>query len=84
MKLLKFEASGWCPACKQLSKTLLETRLEIPLESIEVDEDPGLTGKYNVRGVPTLVLLDADGNEVARKTGSMSKEALLEFVAQTS
>lgn len=83
MKLLKFSAS-WCQPCKQLTKTIESADLYIPLQSVDIDEDVGLTKQYGVRGVPTLVVLDDAGNELARKTGAMSKEALRDFVADAA
>ena len=75
MNILKFFGS-WCNPCKALSKSLEDAGIEH--KSIDVDENEELTEKYNVRSVPTIVILDKDDNEIGRFTGSRTKEQLLE------
>lgn len=75
MNILKFFGS-WCNPCKALSKSLEDAGIEH--QSIDVDENEELTEKYNVRSVPTIVILDKDDNEIGRFTGSRTKEQLLE------
>lgn len=69
MELLKFEAS-WCGPCAQLSKVLEDIELPYPLTCIDIDDNQEKAVQYEVRGVPTLVLLDDDGNEVKRMVGA--------------
>ena len=61
MNILKFFGS-WCNPCKALSKSLEDAGIEH--QSIDVDENEELTEKYNVRSVPTIVILDKDDNEI--------------------
>lgn len=75
MNILKFFGS-WCNPCKALSKSLEDAGIEH--QSIDVDENAELTEKYNVRSVPTIVVLDKDDNEVGRFVGPRTKEQLLE------
>lgn len=75
MNILKFFGS-WCNPCKALSKSLEDAGIEH--QSIDVDENEELTEKYNVRSVPTIVILDKDDNEIGRFVGSRTKEQLLE------
>ncbi len=44
---------------------------------IDVYENPSLTEKYNVRGIPTQIFIDAEGKEIARNTGFMAKDDIL-------
>lgn len=80
MKLLKFSAS-WCGPCKMLSKTIEQVKDELDCDIVEIDIDVDFetANKFQIRGVPTLVLMD-DETEVARKTGSMSAAELKNFV----
>lgn len=77
-KILLFKLST-CSPCKLLS-TLL-TQLHILKKDIVLDEDDNadtIADKYNVKSVPTIVILDKDDNEIGRFIGSRTKEQLLE------
>lgn len=82
MKLLKFQAT-WCQPCKMLSRTMQEAsnKITIPVEEIDIDQNMDMAVKYQVRGVPTLVVVDDEGKEVKRKTGMMNEDKLMEFLS---
>ena len=75
MKYLKFEAS-WCGACKmvqpQLNKLVAEN---IVVEKIDAETNNELVAEYNVRNLPTVVLVDDSGKEFYRTVGSKMKAA---------
>ena len=73
---VKFGAS-WCVNCKPLGAILETNPLSIPLVEIDIDEHPELAQQYNVRGVPTMVLVE-DGQEVTRKVGLQTAVQLQE------
>ena len=77
-KVLKFAAS-WCQPCKMLSKTIEGMTIETPIEEIDIDDNQELAVEYQVRGVPTLVMLD-DDKEVKRTTGALSTKQLEEWL----
>lgn len=54
---------------------------ELEVEVVDVDElgREGLM-KVNVKGVPTLILQDNQGNELKRKSGSLTKKQLQDFL----
>lgn len=81
MKILKFYAD-WCGPCKTVSNMITNAELEtMPvIEEIDIDKELELTGQYGVRGVPTMILLDEDGNEVDRYVGAGDKNKLVEFL----
>ena len=81
MKLLKFHAS-WCQPCKMLSRVMEDAgdKITVPVESIDIDAQMETAVKYQVRGVPTMILVDDAGVEVSRKSGYMNEEQLLEFL----
>ena len=78
MKIIKFEAS-WCNPCKKLAKTLensVDSSISSLVEVINVDSDNPLVEKYNIRGVPVLLFIDDEGNELARLTGAISAKVI--------
>ena len=79
MKLLKFYAD-WCGPCKMLSRVMEDVELPYPVEEINIDNDQALSVKYGIRGVPTLVLVDDDNNEVRRVSGMLMESQLTAFV----
>lgn len=82
MKLLDFYAD-WCAPCKSLSpiidKITEEEKIEITKINIEDDTDD-LSGKYKVRGIPTVILLDDDDTELRRFTGFKSENDVRSFI----
>jgi len=65
MELLLFHAD-WAPPSHQLKLDLSE--LDLPVTVVDVVADPAKAREFDVRAVPTLVLL-IDGEEVRRKVG---------------
>ena len=83
MKVYKFYAE-WCQPCKMLSKVIEDAKDKIDpsVEFIEFDIDAEMMTavNYNVRGVPTMVIVDDAGKEIKRQSGCMNEEKLLEFL----
>ncbi len=85
-QILLFTAS-WCPACVQMKNNefpaLRDKNWEIGegesshIRVIDVDQHPGLTDKYNVQSLPTLILV-VDGKEVSR-SGSLNAYSIAEM-----
>ena len=80
MKNLVVFKAHWCQPCKMLAKTLSDTDLGIPVSTIDIDADPTATVEYNIRGVPTVLLMQ-DNMVVKRRSGYMTSEQLKEFCA---
>jgi thioredoxin 1 len=77
-KLVVFKAH-WCAPCKMLAKTLQDTDLGIPVETVDIDADPTATTEYDIRGVPTVLLM-SENQVMKRRSGYMNAEQLKEFV----
>ena len=81
MTLLKFYSQS-CQPCKVLSPLVDKLAKEYDLQVIPVsiDEFPEDAHNWNVRAVPTLILVDKGEGEVARKVGAMSEGMLRSFI----
>lgn len=74
--LLKFEAD-WCHPCKATGAALTKALAEQPkdtfvLTTIDIADDPLTATQYQVRSLPTVVVLDHELFEVARHVGSLN------------
>lgn len=81
MKVLDFYAD-WCNPCKALApvldKVLEEKKLNLTKINIEEDVDD-LSIKYNVRNIPTVIVIDDNDNEIKRFTGTKTETDLNKF-----
>jgi len=73
-RVLRFTAS-WCSPCKMLALQLEDIENKPLIEVIDIDSESEVAIEYGIRGVPTLVMLDENG-EIKRKTGMMQKTEL--------
>lgn len=73
-KMIRFTAS-WCGPCKMLAKNLENINTDLPITVIDIDENTQLASEYNIRGVPTLVMLE-DEKEIKRMVGVKSLKEL--------
>ena len=81
--LLKYEGL-WCNGCKVLTNLLKDVDLSgIEVVPINIDVDTASAKAYNVRALPTLVLLDSTGEELERSTGALTKDQLMKFLGDT-
>jgi thioredoxin 1 len=79
-KLWDFWAT-WCPPCKELTPTVEalagEYEGKIEIKSINVDENKELAQKFEIKAIPTLVFLDAKGNELSRIVGLVPRDTIV-------
>ena len=73
-QVLKFAAS-WCQPCKTLSMMLENQAGGENIEEIDIDKDMDRAIEYQVRSVPTMIMLE-DGKEIKRKVGLPTNEEL--------
>jgi thiol-disulfide isomerase/thioredoxin len=73
--LLDFTAT-WCGPCRKMEPTIHSLqKAGYPIRQVDVDDEPDLAQKFDVRTIPTYVLL-VDGQEVARQRGIVSQTQL--------
>ena len=79
MNILKFFGI-WRNPCKVLLKAF--EKAKIKHQAIDVGENEKLTDKYNVKSVPTVIVLNDEGEELGRFVGPRTKEQLLEELSK--
>ncbi|MDX1680668.1 MAG: thioredoxin family protein [Akkermansiaceae bacterium] len=83
--LLEFTGSDWCPPCKLMRKEVFGKKefveaakkdyilveLDFPRSDKELAEkNQPLAEEFEIRGFPTVVLLDSEGKEFSRTVGA--------------
>ena len=71
----------WCSFCESLLKiceAVEKLSPETDFFKVNIEENSELASKYEVKSVPTTIVFKGS-NELARKTGLMSKRELLEM-----
>lgn len=75
----------WCAPCRRLSPIVDEVAAEfagkLMVGKVNVDENPATPGRFNVRGIPTLILFKG-GKVVDQSVGLISKDELKAMVAR--
>ena len=73
----------WCGPCKQIGPILEEISEEysdrITIGKLDVDENPETPGKFQIRGIPTMLLFN-NGELIDTKVGMSSKTDLTEWI----
>ncbi|HEV2418605.1 MAG TPA: thioredoxin [Terriglobia bacterium] len=69
----------WCAPCRMMAPTVEAVAGEYAERAIvgklNVDDNQGVAGKYNIRGIPTLLLFK-DGQVAEQVVGATSKDAV--------
>ena len=73
----------WCGPCKMIGPSLEEIATEmagkVKIAKINVDENPGVSGKLGIRSIPTLMLFK-DGKLASQKVGAAAKGELVKWI----
>jgi thiol-disulfide isomerase/thioredoxin len=81
MKTAKYFSATWCGPCKQFKPIMEELASEgYNIEFIDGDENPKEAMKYNIRSVPTTIILEGEAfsyHESARIVGVRTKEEMI-------
>ena len=69
----------WCAPCRMIAPSIEAIAKEYAgsagVVKLNVDENPSVSQRYGIKGIPTLILFK-DGREAERVVGATSKEAL--------
>ena len=78
--LLEFGA-GHCISCKEMAKIIEELKTtigdKVEFRMIYADKEKPLFQQYKIMLIPTQVFLNAEGKEVDRHVGALTKEQVL-------
>ena len=75
----------WCGPCQMLSPVLKQVKANlgerITIIKIDVDKNQELASKFQVRGVPTMMLFK-EGKQLWRQSGVLSKEEIIRIILE--
>jgi thioredoxin 1 len=77
----------WCGPCKTLAPILKQVKENlgdgVSIIKIDVDKNQAIAAKYQVRGVPTMLLFK-NGKQVWRQSGVLSKDDIINIIKTTN
>ena len=75
--------ADWCGPCKMLSPILKQVKdslgERVSIIKIDVDKNQALAAKYQVRGVPTMLLFK-NGKQIWRQSGVVQKDDIINVI----
>jgi thioredoxin-like negative regulator of GroEL len=75
MKQVLYFSAAWCGPCKAYRPLLESMQNEMPITFIDVDSSPQTSDQYNIRSVPTIVVIQ-NGMEIGRAVGARTKDEI--------
>lgn len=79
--------ADWCGPCKMLTPILQEVKAElgdeVKIVKIDVDRNQELAARYQVRGVPTMMLFK-NGQQLWRQSGVLQKNEITQIIRSHS
>jgi thioredoxin 1 len=72
----------WCGPCKVIAP-VLEKLEGIKVCKVNIDEEPELTSKFKIAGIPALIFMK-EGVEVARMVGARPQNVIQEKVDEVN
>ena len=83
MKKILYFSAPWCGPCKQFGPVMDRiSQTGILVEKVNVDNAPAVAAAYNIRSVPTVVVVDRSGNETGRSVGMLSESQVRQLYNQ--
>jgi thioredoxin 1 len=84
MKLMLFSAP-WCGQCKAYHPTVdkfMKKHPQIEFEEVNVEEREDIAQEYNVKSLPTTIIISYDGSELNRATGILNLDQLEKLIRE--
>jgi thioredoxin 1 len=70
MKKFLYFTAAWCGPCKVLKPKIEALSNELPITILDVDANQTTATQYNVRNIPTVIMIDETGNALNRLIGN--------------
>jgi thioredoxin 1 len=75
--------AAWCAPCRMLAPTVDAVAEKYSASArvvkLNVDDNPGISQRYGIKGIPTLILFKG-GKEEERVVGATSREAISKMI----
>ena len=78
MKEILFFSTTWCGPCKNFKPIMESVSNSIPVQFIDIDQNPALATQYNIKSIPTLIFLK-NGQEINKRPGVLSESQVKEI-----
>ena len=82
MRLFKIGAN-WFGPCRALDKLLKDNNIKYEHIDIDTPDGEGLSIKFNVTSIPTLVITDDEENVLRKRVGVPTLDELMKFIYET-
>jgi thioredoxin 1 len=81
MSHVLYFTADWCNPCKKVKPIVEEMNKDsmTKFQIIDVDSEMELTKKFEIRSVPTFILIK-NGKEIKRTNGAQTREQLEAFI----
>jgi thioredoxin 1 len=77
MKQVLYFSAEWCGPCKMIKPQIEQLQSQMTITFIDADTSPDTCSKYNVRNVPTVLVIK-NGMELGRLVGTaIAKDAVI-------
>lgn len=77
--------ADWCSPCKQISPILKDVKStlndSIKIIKIDIDKNQQIADKFQIKGVPTLLLFK-DGGVIWKHSGLINKDELIKIIKE--
>lgn len=78
--------AAWCAPCRMIAPTVEAVAEQFSgsasVVKLNVDENPSVSQRYGIKGIPTLILF-REGKEEERIVGATSKESLSRLIEKS-
>ena len=76
----------WCGPCRMMApvfESMAEKNSKVKFCKVNVDDQPDLSARFRVQGIPFFILFK-DGKVVASRTGGSSEEEFADWLKQNT